>query len=83
EKVADIKEMIASREEVAPDSKKKLGNVIAEVFKRFQIKETTRMLDRMKKVGFKSSTKAEITVGESDILVIGEKGEILQEAQAK
>ncbi|MBE7128212.1 DNA-directed RNA polymerase subunit beta' [Bacillus mycoides] len=83
EKGANIKGIIASREEVAPFSKKILGNIIAEVFKRFQITETSRMLDRMKNLGFKYSTKAGITVGVSDILVLGEKDEILHEAQAK
>ncbi|KMQ27642.1 DNA-directed RNA polymerase subunit beta' [Bacillus cereus] len=83
EKGANIKEIIASREEVAPFSKKILGNIIAEVFKRFQITETSRMLDCMKNLGFKYSTKAGITVGVSDILVLGEKDEILHEAQAK
>ena len=73
EKGANIKEIIASREEVAPFSKKILGNIIAEVFKRFKITETSRMLDRMKNLGFKYSTKAGITVGVSDILVLGEK----------
>ncbi|MDR4986653.1 DNA-directed RNA polymerase subunit beta' [Bacillus cereus] len=83
EKGANIKEIIASREEVAPFSKKILGNIIAEVFKRFKITETSRMLDRMKNLGFRYSTKAGITVGVSDILVLGEKDEILHEAQAK
>ncbi|MFJ8531046.1 DNA-directed RNA polymerase subunit beta' [Bacillus sp. NPDC094106] len=83
EKGANIREIIASREEVAPFSKKILGNIIAEVFKRFQITETSRMLDRMKNLGFKHSTKAGITVGVADILVLGEKDEILHEAQAK
>ncbi|SFJ80592.1 MULTISPECIES: DNA-directed RNA polymerase subunit beta' [unclassified Bacillus (in: firmicutes)] len=83
EKGANVKEIIASREEVAPFSKKILGNIIAEVFKRFKITETSRMLDRMKNLGFKYSTKAGITVGVADILVLGEKEEILHEAQAK
>ncbi|ABS20471.1 DNA-directed RNA polymerase subunit beta' [Bacillus cytotoxicus] len=83
DKGANIKEVIASREEVAPFNKKILGNIIAEVFKRFKITETSRMLDRMKDLGFKYSTKAGITVGVADILVLGEKDEILHEAQAK
>ncbi|CAG9614169.1 DNA-directed RNA polymerase subunit beta' [Bacillus rhizoplanae] len=83
EKGANVREIIASREEVAPFSKKILGNIIAEVFKRFKITETSRMLDRMKNLGFKYSTKAGITVGVADILVLGEKQEILHEAQAK
>ena len=83
EKGSNVREIIASREEVAPFSKKILGNIIAEVFKRFKITETSRMLDRMKNLGFKYSTKAGITVGVADILVLGEKEEILREAQAK
>ncbi len=41
------------------------------------------MLDRMKDLGFKYSTRAGITVGVSDIEVLPEKGEILEEAQDK
>ncbi|WVE37034.1 DNA-directed RNA polymerase subunit beta', partial [Priestia megaterium] len=58
-------------------------NIIAEVFKRFKITETSKMLDRMKDLGFKYSTKAGITVGVADIVVLGEKEVILTEAQAK
>ena len=36
------------------------------------------MLDRMKDLGFKYSTKAGITVGVSDIVVLPEKEEILE-----
>ncbi len=41
------------------------------------------MLDRMKDLGFKYSTRAGITVGVSDIVVLPEKDEILEEAQDK
>ena len=58
---------------VDPFKKKILGNIIAEVFKRFKITETSKMLDRMKDLGFKYSTKAGITVGVSDIVVLAEK----------
>ena len=60
-----------------------LGNVIAEVFKRFQTTETSSMLDRMKNLGFKYSTRAGITVGIADIIVLPDKQEILDEAQDK
>ncbi|MBP0727050.1 DNA-directed RNA polymerase subunit beta' [Bacillus sp. RG28] len=82
-KGANVKEIIASREEIAPFSKKILGNIIAEVFKRFKITETSKMLDRMKDLGFKYSTKAGITVGVADILVLPDKQEIIDEAQGK
>ncbi|WP_010170029.1 DNA-directed RNA polymerase subunit beta' [Bacillus coahuilensis] len=80
---ANVKEVIVEQEIVAPFKKKILGNIIAEVFKKFQITETSKMLDRMKDLGFKYSTKAGITVGVSDIVVLPEKQEILEEAQAK
>lgn len=41
------------------------------------------MLDRMKDLGFKYSTKAGITVGVADIVVLKEKQEIITEAQTK
>ncbi|TYR73056.1 DNA-directed RNA polymerase subunit beta' [Rossellomorea vietnamensis] len=79
----DIKEEFKNRELINPFKKGFLGNVIAEVFKRFAITETSRMLDRMKDLGFRYSTKAGITVGIADIVVLAEKEEILTEAQSK
>lgn len=76
----DVKAHIAKQPLVEPFKKKILGNIIAEVFKRFHITETSKMLDRMKDLGFKISTKAGITVGIADILTLSEKGEILEEA---
>ncbi|MBM7650363.1 DNA-directed RNA polymerase subunit beta' [Bacillus ectoiniformans] len=83
EPTADVKEHIKNQEIVSPFKKKILGNIIAEVFKRFKITETSKMLDRMKDLGFKYSTKAGITVGVADIVVLGEKEQILKEAQVK
>lgn len=79
----NVKEHIESMELVEPFKKKILGNIIAEVFKTFHITETSKMLDRMKALGFKYSTKAGITIGISDIVVLPDKGEILEEAQGK
>jgi DNA-directed RNA polymerase subunit beta' len=83
EKGTDVKAEIQSRELVKPFKKGFLGDVIAEVFKRFKISETSKMLDRMKDLGFSYSTKAGMTVGISDIVVLAEKEEILDEAQGK
>ncbi|ANB57889.1 DNA-directed RNA polymerase, beta' subunit [Anoxybacillus sp. B7M1] len=83
DKGVNVKEEIRKRELVPPFKKKILGNIIAEVFKRFKITETSKMLDRMKDLGFKYSTKAGITIGVADIVVLPEKQEILQEAQTK
>ncbi len=79
----DVKKVFEEREVVTPFKKGFLGNIIAEVFKIFKISETSKMLDRMKGLGFKYSTKAGITVGVSDIVVLPEKGEILAEAEEK
>ncbi|WP_077616507.1 DNA-directed RNA polymerase subunit beta' [Caenibacillus caldisaponilyticus] len=79
----DIPKEIASREVVPPFKKGILGDIISEVFKRFKITETSKMLDRMKALGFQYSTKAGITIGISDIVVLPEKQEILAEAEAK
>ena len=83
EKGANVKEIFAERERIQPFKKKILGNIIAEVFKRFKITETSKMLDRMKDLGFKYSTRAGITVGVADIVVLPEKQEILDKAQTK
>jgi len=83
EKGTDIKAEIQSRELIKPFKKGFLGDVIAEVFKRFKISETSKMLDRMKDLGFSYSTKAGMTVGISDIVVLAEKEDILEEAQGK
>ena len=77
---ANIKEEIAKREIVSPFKKKNLGQIIAEVFKRFHITETSMMLDRMKDLGYKFSTRAGLTVGIADISVADNKKEILEEA---
>ena len=74
----NIPELIKAQPVIDPFKKKYLGNIIAEVFKRFKITETSKMLDRMKDLGFKYSTKAGITVGVADIVVLAEKQEIIQ-----
>lgn len=76
----NVPEYIATQELVGPFKKKNLGNVIAEVFKRFKVTETSRMLDRMKDLGYKHSTMAGITVGIADIMVLEEKHDIIDEA---
>ncbi|MGE7947718.1 DNA-directed RNA polymerase subunit beta' [Lysinibacillus sp. NPDC093688] len=83
QRTAVLRKHFASVPVVNPFRKKFLGNIIAEVFKRFHITETSKMLDRMKNLGFKYSTRAGITVGVSDIVVLPDKGEILAVAQDK
>ena len=70
-------------EPVLPFNKKFLGQIIAEVFNKFHITETSVMLDLMKDLGFKYSSKAGITVGVSDIVVLPEKQEIIGATEEK
>ncbi|WP_257351165.1 DNA-directed RNA polymerase subunit beta' [Pseudalkalibacillus decolorationis] len=79
----NINEEFEKRDLISPFKKGILGKIIAEVFKRFKITETSKMLDRMKDLGFKYATKAGITVGVSDIVVLPEKREIIVEAEEK
>ncbi len=76
---AGLKAYFDEQELIKPFNKNFLGNVIAEVFNRFSITDTSMMLDRMKDLGFKFSSKAGITVGVSDIVVLPDKQDILDE----
>lgn len=74
-----LKEYFENEELIEPFNKKFLGNIIAEVFNRFSITDTSMILDRMKDLGFKFSSKAGITVGVADIVVLPDKQQILDE----
>ncbi|AXY26638.1 DNA-directed RNA polymerase subunit beta' [Suicoccus acidiformans] len=76
----DVKEAIEAMELVDPFKKKNLGNIIAEVFKRYKVTETSNMLDRMKDLGYHYSTQAGITVGVADVIRLESKHQILEEA---
>ncbi|HCT0483371.1 TPA: DNA-directed RNA polymerase subunit beta' [Staphylococcus pseudintermedius] len=76
-----LAEYFENTELVPPFNKKFLGNIIAEVFNRFSITDTSMMLDLMKDLGFKYSSKAGITVGVADIVVLPDKQEILDESE--
>ncbi|MCH4168373.1 MAG: DNA-directed RNA polymerase subunit beta' [Streptococcaceae bacterium] len=76
----DVKTFIEAQPLVQPFKKKNLGNIIAEVFKRFKTTETSEMLDRMKDLGYHHSTHAGLTVGIADISVANRKNEIINAA---
>ncbi|MBF0747053.1 DNA-directed RNA polymerase subunit beta' [Gemella sp. 19428wG2_WT2a] len=76
-----LKEYLADKAVVTPFKKNFLSQIIAEIFNRFHITETSTMLDRMKDLGFKYSSRAGITVGVSDVFVLPNKYEILAAAQ--
>ena len=66
-----------------PFKKKFLGVVVAEVFKRYKLAETSKTLVKMKDLGFKYSTVSGITVSAYDINVVGGKQERLVSAEKK
>ncbi len=72
-----------AREEVSPFKKKFIARIIAEVFKKYQITETSRMLDRIKDLGFKYSTIAGLTISAADVLDYKGKSERIEQAEAK
>ncbi len=78
-----IKDHIKNAELVPPFKKKFLGEIISEVFKEYQINETSKMLDKLKNLGFKYSTLAGITVSASDVEVYSKKKELVDATQAK
>ena len=80
---SNIPEEIAKMELVTPFVQKTLGQLIAQVFKRYKTTETSIMLDKLKNLGFKYSTIAGITVSIADVVRSEHKGEIIEAAKAK
>jgi DNA-directed RNA polymerase subunit beta' len=75
--------------EVVPDSlgyynevidKKKLGNIVYDCYREEGNAATAEMLDGMKRIGYKYSTRAGISVGVTDFEPPVEKAQILKEA---
>jgi len=80
-KGTDIKKFLKEEyKSPRPFPKKALSKVIAQVFKNFQINETSKTLDKMKDLGFKYATMSGITVSISDIRTIEGKDEIIKAA---
>ena len=76
-------EALIAHEEVSPFKKKFIARIIAEVFKRFHITETSKMLDRIKDLGFQYSTIAGLTISASDVLDYKGKSTRIAEADKK
>ncbi|GBG97272.1 DNA-directed RNA polymerase subunit beta' [Lactococcus termiticola] len=74
----DIQEVLDAVDTVLPFKKKYLGNVIAEVFKKYKTTATSEFLDRLKDLGYHQSTLAGLTVGIADIPVVEDKAEIIE-----
>ncbi len=78
----NIREAIKTMPLVGPFKKKFLSSIIAQIFAKYKINETSKMLDKMKNIGFKYSTVAGITVAASDVQVYSHKQEILSKHDA-
>ncbi|MCR5094718.1 MAG: DNA-directed RNA polymerase subunit beta', partial [Lachnospiraceae bacterium] len=63
--------------------KKDLTNIIDHCFRRHGNTETVKMLDHIKSIGYKYSTKAATTISIEDMAIAERKGEIVAEAQKK
>jgi DNA-directed RNA polymerase subunit beta' len=81
ERGKNLREEVASRDIVPALVKKDLGRIIAQIFKRYKTTETSIMLDKLKDLGFKYSTKSGITISLSDIPVNTEKQEVINETK--
>ncbi len=81
EKGTNIKEAIKEMPLIPPFAKGDLGNVIAQVFKRYKTTETSIFLDKLKDLGFKYSTKAGITIAASDVMLSKSKPKIIEESK--
>ncbi|EQC55142.1 DNA-directed RNA polymerase subunit beta' [Lactococcus cremoris subsp. cremoris TIFN6] len=79
----NIKEVLAGIDTVRPFKKGYLGNIIAEVFKRYRTTATSEYLDRLKDLGYHQSTLAGLTVGIADIPVVKDKHEIIDAAHKR
>ncbi|MBE5779601.1 MAG: DNA-directed RNA polymerase subunit beta' [Clostridiales bacterium] len=60
--------------------KKELGKIVDEVYQKHGIHETAQVLDNIKNLGFKYSTRGAVTVSVSDIIVPKQKAEIMKKA---
>ncbi len=60
--------------------KKELGKIVDEVYQAHGIHQTAQVLDAIKSLGFKYSTRGAVTVSVNDIIVPPVKAEMLQKA---
>ena len=79
---ASMNELFAHAE-VTPFKKKFIAKIIAQVFKRFQITETSKMLDRIKDLGYKYSTISGLTISMADVLDYKGKEVRINQAEKK
>jgi len=78
EKGKNIKEEIKNMPITKPFVKGTLESIIAQVYKRYKTTETSVMLDKLKDLGFKYSTKAGISIAVTDIVTSSKKEDVLK-----
>ena len=79
----NIPEEISKMELIDSFDKRSLQNIIAQVFKRYKTTETSIMLDKLKDLGFRYSTRAGITFSLSDIVTSENKQEFIDKGRSK
>ncbi len=72
---------LISRDAHKPFKKKFIAKIIAEVFKRFKITETSKMLDRIKDLGYQYSTISGISISMADVLKYEGKEKRIDQAE--
>jgi len=62
-------------------NKSKVGEIVAECYKRFGHQRTIQLLDDIKKFGFEYSTLGGISIGINDLKIPKDKGEVIKESK--
>ncbi len=83
EKGIDIAKAIKKLELREAIQKSSVGDIIAEVYRRFGSTKTAETLDKIKRTGFKFATRAGITVGVDDIVVPEAKVNIIKKTEGE
>ncbi len=81
EKGVNLREAVAKIEIDGAVTKGFLGVIIAEIYRKYKTTNTAIILDKIKELGFKYSTKAGITFAIADVHIPEEKDLILQGAE--
>ena len=63
--------------------KKQLEQIVSRCINRHGVEKTSKVLDKIKELGFKYSTKGAVTVGISDAVIPVQKKELLEQADEK
>ena len=79
----NLKEAIKAMPLTKALNKSALGELIAQIYKRYQTTETSVMLDAIKDLGFKYSTLSGISFSISDVEESKIKAEVVEKAQAR